>query len=148
MLIKKIIGIAAALLPAYSTAGACSFGSVQEVAFGQYAPNLSTETIRQELITASCTQAGKLSISFGPSQVSGTINNRKMRNISGGGSQLRYHLYKSTCKAPELGTGKDALSVAVSAGVVTPIYFCGVIPPMQQVDAGNYEDYVVLTISP
>ncbi|AMC34457.1 Csu type fimbrial protein [Janthinobacterium sp. B9-8] len=148
MLVKKIIGIAAVLLPAYSLAGMCSFGSVQEVAFGQYAPSLSTETIRQQLITASCTQAAKLSISFGPSQVSGTINDRKMRNIGGGSSLLRYHLYKSTCKAPELGTGKDALSVLVSAGVVTPIYFCGVIPPLQQVDVGNYEDYVVLTISP
>ncbi|AZN36363.1 Csu type fimbrial protein [Iodobacter ciconiae] len=147
-MVKKIIGIASIFLPAYSLAGMCSFGSLQEVAFGQYAPNLGTETIRQELITARCTQAVKLSISFGPSQVSGTINGRKMRNISGGSSMLRYHLYRSNCKAPELGTGADALTVSVLAGVMTPIYFCAVLPALQQVDVGNYEDYVVLTISP
>ena len=91
-------------------------------------------------------------VTIGPSQNTGAINVRKLRQQAGA-DLLEYNLFSDPGRSAVWGTGNQAVVQQVtvpppvgSAQQVFQIY--GRIPPAQNVSVGNYSDTLTLTVNP
>jgi spore coat protein U-like protein len=129
----------------------CSIDSVTPVAFGSYDADSSTPATSTGELRFSCKPANQtltVKVTIGPSTVSGSIAERKMREL-GGSDQLSYNLFQDQRGSILWGDGVNGGSAAFVTGQKTfRVEIYGIAPPAQLVGEGLYADALRITILP
>ena len=128
----------------------CSIDSVTAVAFGNYDAEAGTPQRTTGTLLFSCTPPRTMTVkvTLGPSAVSGSITDRRMREL-GGGDELHYNLYQDTRGTIIWGDGINGGNAAFITGAKNfRAEIHGVARELQQVSVGYYLDTLRITIMP
>ncbi len=128
--------------------------SASAVSFGSYDPSSSQAKTATGTVTVSCsvTLVGLLA-SWTLSLSPGSSANYANRSLVNGASILRYNLYTTPSYSTvwgngSAGTGTVSDSALLIVGNNTRNYTVyGRVPPLQDVQKGNYSDSIVVTIN-
>lgn len=165
--IARLLALALALLLACAKAYPQSNGitcglTSYAMGFGSYDPSSQAATDGSGSVGVNCTDSTKtggsaqsVSVTLASGTGSyGSFATRQMQ-LAGGGDRLAYNLYIDSARSQIWGDGTSysAQTLLISniprfgskSGSLT---FYGRIPALQNVSAGNYADYVTITISP
>lgn len=155
MRVPRVFSAAAAVFMFFSAEPVCGqvitcwFGSVQNLAFGNYAPLSAAPTDSTSQMQIRCVSApfgGVITVDLSPGQC--TYLNRCMRS---GANSLYYNLYMDAARTTVWGDGTggtDHHVIIVNRGLfrrTLDVY--GRIPPLQDVPAGNYSDTITVTVN-
>jgi len=137
--IRLILGACLAL-PALAHA-ACNV-TVVNVAFGNYDVFNGSDTDTTGTVKVTCDAGTSYTISISPG--SGTFASRVMTN---GKNQLDYNLFTDPQRLTIWGdgTGGTATVAATDTGATYTVY--GLIPALQNVQAGSYFDTLTVTVT-
>ena len=148
---KRIVNVLGVTLALYcgSAHSACSI-AVTPLNFGAYdvfatAPLRSIGTFT---VNCNATPPPTVTISLGPSAVSGVIYPRRMRQ-SGGSDALNYNLFINAALSQVWGdgiSGGNTLSQIVTKSRPWYALVYGSLPAQQNVSAGSYNDTLLVTI--
>lgn len=141
---------AAALLAAASAAHAACFVNPPALAFGLYDGMSAAPATTSGVLSVVCDQVPPpiVTLSLGPSAVSGGFFPRRMRHDSGTDT-LEYNFYTDTGGTSVFGDGTGGtatLSQRVQKNKPWSATIYGRIVPLQDVSAGTYADTLTLTI--
>ena len=129
----------------------CSVNSVTSVAFGNYEPDAPTPLTSTGALLFSCKPANQeltVKVTIGPSQVSGSITDRAMREL-GGTDQLHYNLFQDQRGQILWGDGNRGGSPAFVTGTKDfRVEIYGIARNAQQVSVGLYADVLRIAILP
>lgn len=128
----------------------CTIDSATSVNFGTYDPDAGRESNTSGRLQFTCqpNQTLTVQVNIGASAVSGSINDRRMREL-GAGDDLQYNLFQDRRATVVWGDGASGGEPALVTGSGTfRIEIFGVMPPRQDVSAGTYADVVRITILP
>ncbi|QZA81680.1 spore coat protein U domain-containing protein [Deefgea piscis] len=147
-----ICGLIFTAINAASWGSSCSI-SLPTGDLGGYEPSVNEAGVSiQQAFWVTCPAGTPLVITAGPSQTSGSIQNRQMRG-SLTGTLLNYQLChdypgSGTC-VRIFGDGQVGTPLtANAAGYQQGIYFWTHVFGKQMVDGGEYIDYVAISINP
>lgn len=133
------------LMPAITEAATCSINNVNSVNFGNYdvfsgGDDISTGRIR---VQCNATNANyTIALDGG---LHGTVSNRKMTSASGN-TPLSYNLYTDPSNTIVWGNATGG-GVLVNGNGNNNYTVYGKIPPAQDVNVGNYQDTVTVTVA-
>ncbi len=145
------IALSLALLP-WSASVACTISAVGSVAFGSYdvfALNPTPGT--GAFSVGSCSKNAQGGRSYTAALSTGSSGSFATRTMKNGTSTLQYNLYTTLQNATVWGDASGSTAIIsntpanFSATTTHTIY--GLIPPGQDVSAGNYADSVIITIT-
>lgn len=156
---RAATALVAAMLACAAPAQAadCTISTVG-VAFGVYDPTLATPTDSTGEVTVRCVHisGGATRINYTVALSAGGSGDPALRQLRAGPAVLNYNLFDAATRTRVWGNGTGG-SVLVSGALVVnpgnfstrtvshPIY--GRIPPLQAVDAGQYSDTVIVTLT-
>ena len=128
----------------------CTIDKATAVNFGSYDPDARLEESSTGQLNFTCQPNDRvtLQVHIGPSAVSGSIAERRMREL-GGSDELRYNLFQDRRGTVIWGDGVNGGSPAFVTGSRTfRLEIFGVMPAGQEVSAGTYADLLRVTILP
>ena len=128
----------------------CTIDTVSAVDFGSYDPDDRRDETSSGRLVFTCHPSNRVTIqvNIGPSTVSGSIVDRRMREL-GGNDELRYNLFQDRRGTVIWGDGHSGGSPAIITGSKTfRVDIFGVMPANQEVSSGIYADAVRITILP
>ena len=129
----------------------CTIYSVTAVAFGSYDTDAGNDHTTTGRLDFSCTppnQTITVQVTIGPSATSGSITERRMREL-GGADELRYNLFQDQRGTIVWGDGVTGGSAAFFTGAKSfSVEIYGIARAKQQVSVGLYADSVRITILP
>lgn len=123
-------------------------------AFGTYSPTASTATTTNASITVNCQATIQLLISYSIALSAGSSGATSARTLQNGANLLAYQLYTNAARSQVWGDGTGGTSTVAQSyllGAVTPVSTVstayGVIPALQNVAPGPYQDTLIVTVS-
>lgn len=115
---------------------------------GDYDASAAEAVIMSADIELRCDESGvNFSLAFGPSAVSGSVVDRRMRHAFRADT-LRYNLYHDPHAMRLWGDSDATMSSGTAGGGLTLLQVFARIDPGQDVWVGEYSDEVVLTVLP
>jgi spore coat protein U-like protein len=128
-------------------ANACSI-SVQDMVFDAYDPSSKLPLDSVAEVAIDCTRPVPVTLQLGPSRVTGSVADRRMRHLSRSAEALGYNLFSDPSRTRVWGDGArgSASALHIERRGVVRIY--GRIFPGQEPWVGTYEDAVSITILP
>ena len=141
MLLRSVVGLAAALaVPAAATAATCHI-SPQEVSFGSYDPIGGPAVDGVGAVNITCDTPADFTVTL--SAGSGSFAERRM---SAGAAQLGYNLYTNSSRTVVWADGITGSGVSASGSNVNLTIY-GRIAAGQNVPAGTYVDSLTVTVT-
>jgi spore coat protein U-like protein len=128
----------------------CSIDSTTSVAFGFYDTDAASAETTTGDLRFSCqpNQTLTVQVTIGPSAASGSIDDRRMREL-GGSDELQYNLFQDQRGTIVWGDGVLGGSPAFVTGSRNfNVEIFAIAPPGQNVGVGIYLDAVRITILP
>ena len=128
------------------------------VAFGVYDPTLASPTDSVGDVTVRCSyvSGGATRINYTVALSAGGSGDPALRQLRAGPAVLNYNLFDDATRTRVWGNGTGGSALVSGALVVNPGAFStrtvshpiyGRIPPLQAVDAGQYSDTVLVTLT-
>ncbi|WP_028452530.1 spore coat protein U domain-containing protein [Chitinilyticum aquatile] len=132
-------------------APSCTVGSIPDGDMGIYDPQTSVaDLVMQFSMFVRCTEPTVTKVTAGPSQATGSVDNRAMKNDRNTDT-LRYQLFLDAgCSKVfgELEPNAAFAQVSSSSGQGRINFWSKVYGNQSSVSAGHYRDYITLTITP
>ena len=122
--------------------------SAQNLDFGNYDPSLAFATHSSAELYLLCTENRNVTIEIGPSSVTGSINERKMRHVVYPQETLAYTISSDFLGLRVWGDTTQGMSVNQPVSYYTTIRLYGKILAAQQPWVGSYSDKITVTIQP
>ena len=141
--VKMISGALICLLCFAGTADAACTVSPATIDFGGYSVFSLVPLDATINLNVTCTPRTNVTISIGPSFVSGSTSPRQMSSPSTS-DLLNYNLYSDKKRSAIWGEGIDSVSQSSNK----PIKIYGRIPNSQMVNAGLYSDSLTVSVLP
>ncbi|MBE9608165.1 spore coat protein U domain-containing protein [Chitinilyticum piscinae] len=140
-----------AMTAAAQAASSCSVGSLPDGDMGLYDPQTTTvDLVKQFSMFVRCTEVTTARVTAGPSQTTGSVDNRALKNDNNN-DRLRYQLFlDAACTRVfgELEPNAAYTQIASNGGQGRVNFWARVYGNQTEASPGNYRDYVTLTITP
>lgn len=135
------------LFSSNALAGSCSLGG--SINFGIYSPVSSTPNSSSTSITVTCSLISIFNLALGTGQ-SGNFTQRYLTTSAPNNDHLNYNLYTNSSHSSIFGDGTSGTmainQISINLGQTTvPVY--GLMPALQNISAGTYQDFVPIIVS-